>query len=86
MYLSLSDWTGRKAVSRPDAAPPFRVAPTIVALGIVSLLTSPEPAAESRGPPPGALPAAAPPGGAEESHPAVRVAAPPPGNALLAPV
>ena len=39
MYLSLSDWTGRKAVSRPDAAPPFRVAPTIVALGIVSLLT-----------------------------------------------
>jgi MFS family permease len=39
MYLSLSDWTARRAAPRPDAAPPFRLAPTIIALGVVSLLT-----------------------------------------------
>lgn len=39
MYLSLSDWTGRRAAQRPGEAPPFKLAPTIVALGIVSLLT-----------------------------------------------
>ena len=39
MYLSLSDWRSRKVDSGPGSVPPFKLAPTILALGIVSLLT-----------------------------------------------
>ncbi|MDQ4503530.1 MFS transporter [Sinomonas sp. ASV322] len=38
MYLSLSDWRGRKSETRATA-PPFKLAPVILALGVTSLLT-----------------------------------------------
>uniref|UniRef100_UPI0039EDFB38 MFS transporter n=1 Tax=Sinomonas sp. G460-2 TaxID=3393464 RepID=UPI0039EDFB38 len=39
MYLSLSDWRGRRVEPGTGAAPPFKLAPVILALGVVSLLT-----------------------------------------------
>ncbi|WP_430297783.1 MFS transporter [Sinomonas sp. B1-1] len=39
MYLSLADWRSRRTELAAGKAPPFRLAPTIVALGVVSLLT-----------------------------------------------
>ncbi|WP_138413541.1 MFS transporter [Sinomonas gamaensis] len=39
MYLSLSDWRGRRTEPPPGSVPAFRLSPVILALGITSLLT-----------------------------------------------